>query len=135
MNGRKAAILGLVAAALLAGCQSSGTGPAGPVVIEAADDAAIAAALPKDFTVRGSVSRIDVSDEVIAIHFAGTDKNGFYAVVLSRGRDAMETAFGPGLKRLQGQTIDITGKITLYRGKPEMVLSDAKQVQVEAQPL
>ena len=109
----------------LIGCQSSSSS-----AINASDDAAIADALPKDIHVIGTVSSIDAGGEVIAIHFVGTDKNNFYAVVLGRGRDAMEKAFGSGVGSLKDKTIEVTGKITLYRGKPEIVLNGPDQVVV-----
>ena len=112
-------------ACALAGCQSSGT-----KVISASDDAAIQDALPKDVSVVGTISSIDVSDSVISIHFTGADKSGFYAVVLTRGRDGMEKAYGTGLSSLNGKTIRVTGKVTLYRNKPEIVINESTQVSV-----
>jgi DNA/RNA endonuclease YhcR with UshA esterase domain len=109
----------------LVGCQT-----AGPKVIDASDDAAIQNTLPQNWTVAGTVSSVDASQSVIAIHFAGTDKSGFYAVVLERGMAAVEKVYGDGLKALNGKSISVTGKVTLYRGKPEIIISDPKQIVV-----
>jgi DNA/RNA endonuclease YhcR with UshA esterase domain len=120
-----ALLLSGLALATVTGCQTIG-----PKIISASDDAAIQDALPKDFTVVGTVSGIDDGDEVIAIHFAGTEKSGFYSVVLSRGRDDVEKVYGPGLKTLLGKDIRVTGKITLYRDKPEIIISKPEQIEV-----
>ena len=109
----------------LVGCQTSG-----PKTIDASDDAAIQDALPKDVTVAGTVSSIDAGESVIAIHFTGADKSGFYAVVLSRGREDIEKVYGAGLKNLAGKSIRVTGKVTLYRGKPEIVINGPTQIVV-----
>jgi len=123
-----AILLSGLGVATVTGCQT--VAPAGPKIISASDDAAIQDALPKDFTVAGKVSGIDDGDEVIAIHFDGTEKSGFYSVVLSRGRDDVEKVYGPGLKTLQGKWIRVTGKVTLYRGKPEIIVSKPDQIEV-----
>ena len=122
-------MLGLLA---VAGCQTAAPEPTGPKVIEASDDAAIQDALPKDFIVEGTVSAIDAGDEVIAIHFAGTEKSGFYAVVLDRGRDAVEKVYGLGLQKLLHLPIRVTGKVTLYRGKPEIIINNPNQITIDA---
>lgn len=123
-------LLPILSLAGLGGCCCSNPAPTGPKTILASDDAAIQDALPKPVTVSGAVSSIDVGDDVISVHFVGADKSGFYAVVLARGRDAMEQAFGQGLKNLQNKQINVTGQVTLYRGKPEIILSKPDQVVV-----
>jgi DNA/RNA endonuclease YhcR with UshA esterase domain len=39
------------------------------------------------------------------------------------------------VRRLQGQTVEVFGKVKLYRGKPEIILSDARQLHGEAAKL
>jgi hypothetical protein len=37
----------------------------------------------------------------------------------------------PNVHALEGKTVDITGKVQLYRGKPEIILRDAGQLKSE----
>ncbi len=39
------------------------------------------------------------------------------------------------VRQLQGKTLEVFGKIKLYRGKPEIILSDARQLHGEAAKL
>ena len=99
-----------------------------PAVIEAADKAGIDAALPRVVTVQGTVKDVAPADSVTAINFKGTDPTGFYAVVLARNRDAVEKVHAPGLKSIVGKSVQISGKIVEYRGRPEIVVSAPDQI-------
>jgi DNA/RNA endonuclease YhcR with UshA esterase domain len=37
----------------------------------------------------------------------------------------------PGIDLLQGKTVDITGTITLYKKRPEIILNDAEQIKIK----
>jgi DNA/RNA endonuclease YhcR with UshA esterase domain len=99
-------------------------------LIDATDQAAVQDAMPKDFIVAATVNDIDVTDSVISIHFAGTEKSNLYAVVLRQGRDEITAAYGDGLEKLKGKSIRIVGKIVDYRGKPEIVISKPEQITI-----
>jgi len=41
------------------------------------------------------------------------------------------TSFGPSvLSQYSGQSVDVTGTITNYKGEPEMIISSASQIQL-----
>ena len=101
-----------------------------PTVIDAADKAGLDAALPQIVTVKGTISEIKNDAGVTSINFDGAEKSGFYAVVLSRNRDAVEKVFGAGLKSLVGKPVQMSGKIVEYRNRPEIVVSAPEQVVV-----
>ena len=52
--------------------------------------------------------------------------NSFAAVIFAADRSKF-----PDLQTLGGKTVDITGAISLYRGKPEIILKSADQVKAK----
>ena len=50
--------------------------------------------------------------------------NVFTAVIFSD--DASKF---PDVDSLNGKTIDVTGRITVYKGRPEIILNDASQIK------
>ena len=52
--------------------------------------------------------------------------NAFAAVIF-----ADDSAKFPDIKALDGKVVDITGAVSLYRGKPEIVLKSADQVKAK----
>ena len=106
------------------------TSTAPTATIDAADKDAVQRAMPHEVVVAGLVSDIKSTDSVITFVFAGADQSQFNAVVLRRGREAVEKVHGVGLKSLIGKHVQLTGKIALYQEKPQIVISDAKQIAV-----
>jgi DNA/RNA endonuclease YhcR with UshA esterase domain len=37
----------------------------------------------------------------------------------------------PNVESLNGKTVDITGSVRLYKGKPEIILNDAAQIKIK----
>ncbi|MGA2583874.1 MAG: hypothetical protein ABSG31_11400 [Tepidisphaeraceae bacterium] len=129
-------VLASVALAALGGCAHTTTAtpaaPPPPAELDAASKADIESAMPT-VTVKGIVANVQVSDEVITINFQNTQDSRFYAVILSRGRDAVTQALGGDVaKALTGKTVHIHGQVTLYRGRPEMVIDSPDQLKVDA---
>ena len=80
-------------------------------------------------TVEGAVSAVHHarSGRATFIDLGGRyPNNAFTAVILAR--DASKF---PDVDALDGKTVDITGAVRLYRGKPEIVLSDPAQIKTK----
>jgi DNA/RNA endonuclease YhcR with UshA esterase domain len=125
-----------IALASLSGCAHTSTAmpsaPAAPAELDAASKADIDSATPM-VTVKGIVDTVQVGDETITINFKNTQDSHFYAVILSRGRDAVTQALGGDVaKALTGKTVHIHGQVTLYRGRPEIVIDTPAQLMVDA---
>ena len=98
---------------------------------EASDFDALKAADGKDAVVHGKVSRAGwYQDRILFINFEGVDRNGFTAIVRSDHKDAVKD-FGDGAD-LTGKEVNITGKIKLYRDKPEIEITKPDQIKVLA---
>lgn len=122
-----ALILAASALAIAGGCA---TAPTGPPVLNASDPAAIQGAMPT-VTVVGEVEKTSESGSVLIINFKDTDKSQFYAVVLEADREAVNAGFGGDVaKAITGKTVRVTGRVVLYRGKPEIIISRPEQLVV-----
>jgi DNA/RNA endonuclease YhcR with UshA esterase domain len=99
-----------------------------PKVIDVTDKTAIEAALPHEVTVAGTVSEIKETGGTVVVNFEEAKDSNFCAVVLKRNREALEEAYGKGLKSIEGKKIEVTGEVAEYRDKPEIVISAAKQI-------
>jgi DNA/RNA endonuclease YhcR with UshA esterase domain len=76
-------------------------------------------------TVEGAVSDVNtVRTGVTFIDLGGKfPDNVFTAVILSDDAGKF-----PNVGAFNGKTVDITGKVVLYKGKPQVVLNDATQI-------
>ena len=93
---------------------------------------AIIAAEGKDVTVTGTVSEIrDLSERVLKISFKGADRDGFCGIVFSDSAAAAHDYFdnGKGFDDV-GATVAVSGTVSLFRGNPEIIINDVKQVVV-----
>jgi len=96
--------------------------------------ATIAPAAAKDHvgevvTVEGPVSEIHhaASGRATFIDMGGRyPNNAFAAVIFQSDADKF-----PNVDALNGKTIDVSGRIRLYRGTPEIILNDPGQVKVK----
>ncbi len=105
-----------------------------------ADTEALKAAVDKTVTVKGAVSRTAWSPRgsVLFVNFEGVSRDGFTAIVKKEDKDAV-SKFGEDASELVGKTVEITGKIILYKGrsdteKPEIEISKAEQIKVVEAP-
>jgi DNA/RNA endonuclease YhcR with UshA esterase domain len=121
-----ALILGI--SSTLVGCATSK--PAGPIIVNASDKAAIDGTMPT-VTVVGVVETVTSTESVVTINFKDTKDSKFYAVVLSGGREAVEAKFGGDIgKAITGKTVHVTGKVVLYRNRPEIVIGKPDELAV-----
>jgi DNA/RNA endonuclease YhcR with UshA esterase domain len=80
-------------------------------------------------TIEGTVGDVHTiaSARVTFIDIGGQyPNNAFTAVIL-----AVDAGKFPNVDALNGKIIDITGKVQLYKGKPEMLLNDAAQLKAK----
>jgi DNA/RNA endonuclease YhcR with UshA esterase domain len=70
------------------------------------------------FTARSGVTLLDIGGRY--------PDNPFTAVILTGDAGKF-----PDVKTFNGKTVDITGPVKLYKGKPEIVLSDAAQIKAK----
>jgi DNA/RNA endonuclease YhcR with UshA esterase domain len=98
---------------------------AGPATTQAIAPADAKAHVGQTVTVEGAVSDVNtVRTGVTFIDLGGKfPDNAFTAVILSDDAGKF-----PNVAALNGKTVVITGKVVLYKGKPQVVLNDAAQI-------
>ena len=79
-------------------------------------------------TVEGAVSNVHkIPNGITFIDMGGKfPDNTFTAVILA----ADATKF-PDVDSLNGKTVDVTGQVRLYKGKPEILLKDPAQIKAK----
>jgi DNA/RNA endonuclease YhcR with UshA esterase domain len=131
MKFRNALIcIAAMAAALAAFCRADDatTQPS----FTANQQSALIAANGKEAVVEGTVQDIeDASENVMRMTFKEAPENSFVGIVFSKKTPAVHDYFeGPDGSAVVGKKIHLHGKISLFRGKPEIVITDQKQVEV-----
>ena len=72
---------------------------------------------------------------VMRIEFNGTDKSRFYAVIFPPQRPAFDQKYGGDVaKALGGAQVRITGKLQIYRERPEIIINRLDQLEVTKKP-
>lgn len=83
-----------------------------------------AARIGQTITVEGVVSEVHVSQRATFIDLGGRYPNEeFTGVIFSSDVGAF-----PDVDAYEGKTVDITGTVQLYRGRPEIILSSHDQI-------
>jgi DNA/RNA endonuclease YhcR with UshA esterase domain len=79
-------------------------------------------------TVEGSVSNVhQIPSGITFIDIGGRyPDNAFTAVIL-----AADAKKFPDVTSFNGKTVDVTGAVQLYKGKPEILLTDAAQIKTK----
>lgn len=79
-------------------------------------------------TVEGAVGNVATANSgTVFIDLGGRyPDNGFAAVIFAADRGKF-----PDVKTFVGKTVDITGAVSLYRGKPEIILKSADQMKAK----
>ncbi len=79
-------------------------------------------------TVEGSVSNVHQIPSGITFNDIGGlyPDNAFTAVIL-----AADAKKFPDVTSFNGKTVDVTGAVQLYKGKPEILLTDAAQIKTK----
>ncbi len=76
--------------------------------------------------VTGKVAGVSVRPAVVILSIDKAFPNApFTAVVFSRATNKF-----PGLTNLQGKDVEVSGPIKAYRGKPEIIMSNATQLTI-----
>jgi DNA/RNA endonuclease YhcR with UshA esterase domain len=80
-------------------------------------------------TVEGVVSEVHhaASGKVTFIDMGGHYPNNSFAGVIFKD----DGSKFPDVDALSGKTIDITGSVRSYRGKPEIILNDTGQIKIK----
>ena len=92
-----------------------------PGTVTAAD---AASHIGQTITVEGIVSEVHVSTRATFIDLGGRYPNEeFTGVIFSSDAGAF-----PDVEAYEGKTVDITGTVQLYRGRPEIILRAHEQV-------
>jgi RecJ-like exonuclease len=101
---------------------------ASPALAETIAPADAGAHVGQIVTVEGAVSEVFTArSHTTFIDMGGRyPNNTFYAVIFSGDARAF-----PNVQALSGKTVDITGQIRLYKGKPEIILKSADQVKAQ----
>jgi hypothetical protein len=120
----------LTACAQNAATQPSAMTPPPPRVISASSKADIESAMPISI-VTGVVDTAQVQGERLTITFKDTKDSQFYAIALN-GLDALNAAYGGDCaKAISGKAVHVTGRVVLYRGKPEIVITSPDQLSID----
>jgi hypothetical protein len=108
-----------------------------PVTVDLKDPDALKAAMGSEVIVSGTVASAEWSrtGRVMRIEFNGTEKSRFYAVIFPPQRPAFDQKYsGDVAKALAGAEVQITGKLQLYRERPEIIINRLDQLDVTKKP-
>jgi DNA/RNA endonuclease YhcR with UshA esterase domain len=80
-------------------------------------------------TVEGVVSEVRhaASGKVTFIDIGGRYPNNAFAAVIF----AEDESKFPNVDSLEGKTVDVSGAITLYKNRPEIILNDPRQIKAK----
>jgi DNA/RNA endonuclease YhcR with UshA esterase domain len=83
----------------------------------------------QNLTVEGVVSEVHhaASGKAIFIDIGGRYPNNPFAAVIF----ADDASKFPNVDSLEGKTVDISGSVRLYKGKPEIILNDPAQIKAK----
>ncbi len=99
-----------------------------PALAETIQPADAQAYVGQTVTVEGTVSEVHTARSGARfIDIGGRYPNSVFTAVIFSG-DASKF---PNVDSLNGKTVDITGPVRLYRGKPEIILKDAAQIKAK----
>jgi hypothetical protein len=77
--------------------------------------------------VQGTISQLAVTVNLTThINFGGQYPNHVFTATIFK---AKQTLF-PGIRDLDGKLVQVEGLVHLYRGKPEIVLEEPKQIRL-----
>lgn len=107
--------------------------PAKGTVIEASDTETLKSAVGETFTVHGKVSGtfLPKSGSVLLINFEGADRNFSVAVPKASMADVNAGFDGDLAEAVKGKSLNVTGEVKLYKGKPEIEVTKPDQIKIE----
>jgi DNA/RNA endonuclease YhcR with UshA esterase domain len=102
---------------------------ASPALAQTVQPADAQAHVGQTVTVEGTVSNVHTVTRsgVTFIDIDGRFPDNTFAAIIF----AKDTSKFPNLDALNGKTVDITGQVRLYHGKPEIILNEATQIKVK----
>jgi DNA/RNA endonuclease YhcR with UshA esterase domain len=121
-----AILAGLALGSSLGPLSAATPGAAPPQVITAADARIHVGQTVAIESIVGEVHRA-ASSGAVFLDMAGHYPNNAFAAVVFKGNLAKFS----NLEALKGKTVRVTGTVKLYRGMPEIVLSDPAQLKVK----
>lgn len=81
----------------------------------------------KTVTVKGFVADIYKSDKVAYLNFVEKfPKNPFTAVIFARQFEDF-----PDVTKFRGKDVEVTGRVSMYKGKPQIILNNPSQLKVK----
>ena len=107
--------------------------PAKGETIEASDADGLKAVVGETVTVHGKVSGtfLPKSGSVLLINFDGASRN-FTVAVPKASMDDVNAGFNGDLaEAVKGKSLNVTGEVKLYKGKPEMEVTKPDQIKIE----
>jgi DNA/RNA endonuclease YhcR with UshA esterase domain len=114
------AAFGYVLAASAQGTGTTNTAPLRVPALEANQHINIEA------IVTGKVAEVNVAERLVRLNFERPyPSNTFTAVIF-----ANKTNLFPNVRELKDKTVEVTGKIADYRGRPEIILTSTNQLKV-----
>ena len=102
-----------------------------PGVIHVGDESALEHATGKEITAQGLIdtAKWSASGNVMSIEFADAVEGGVYAVVFKKdGTNIAAAVGGDPEKVLPGKSVRVSGKLVMYQGRPEIIITNASQI-------
>jgi DNA/RNA endonuclease YhcR with UshA esterase domain len=76
--------------------------------------------------VKGKIAEVNVGERITRLNFEEAyPKTPFTAVIFPRSTNQF-----PEVEKLKGKTVEISGKVTAYHERPQIVLTSSNQVKV-----
>jgi DNA/RNA endonuclease YhcR with UshA esterase domain len=123
----KLILMAITCLAAVASAQDSGTKSNAPLSLKAAEAKDHIGA---NAAVTGTVVEVNKAERLTRLNFdKAFPKQPFTAVIFSSHTNAFAD-----LDQLKGKAIEVTGKITEYRERPQIVLTSTNQLKVLAAP-
>jgi serine/threonine protein kinase/DNA/RNA endonuclease YhcR with UshA esterase domain len=108
----------------------------GVPVLRASDTGGLLAAVYKKAVVTGTIDALNwTAGLTLQIRFKDVPKDGFIAVVFDNDVDSLSKALGgDATVLLPGKSVRIEGKISKFKGQPEVLIRKPAQLVIEAAP-
>jgi DNA/RNA endonuclease YhcR with UshA esterase domain len=119
------ALLIAIGAVLTASAQNAITTNAAPLRVTALE---ARKHINTEAIVTGKVAEVNVAERLVRLNFERPyPSNTFTAVIF-----ADKTNLFPNVRELKDKTVEVTGRIADYRGRPEIILTGTNQLKVVA---
>jgi DNA/RNA endonuclease YhcR with UshA esterase domain len=82
--------------------------------------------LKADAVVTGTIAEVHLGAGVVHLNFEQPFPNAVFTAVIF----ADKTNLFPEVAKLKGKTVEVSGKITEYRGRPEIILANTNQLKI-----